>query len=395
MEENNQRKVSLKTVIIIIMIIAILIIGIVIIIKGIVKDNKTFNSNPNSNEIKETDEEETYICNEDIKSITIKYYEGYYIASGDAIYDNIPLNTINLESDDLKEISKLIKGLTKFKYSEDDEISEHIHHQVVDKYKLEINDNFIIYIASQYGKVAETEDDYFKVPEELYNKISEIAQNYNNENLYKKINSTKITIISGQEKLEVTNEAQLNRLSNFQYYVTNVPDEVFENEEVIYTLDLNDGRKIDIYLASILSCIYYEDGTHEYIYTGMLENYVKQIFNDIKEKIEKSKVDLETGIVNKIIVTYKNREYIIDDKDKISEILEEFKNLEYFNIDNFKSSLEEELNNKYDIHIYVNNTEYIIHQISRFYIDKDGKLYNVSELSNLEEYFKELVNYGK
>ena len=144
-----------------------------------------------------------------------------------------------------------------------------------------------------------------------------------------------------------------------------------------------------------MSCIYYEDGTHEYIYTGMLENYVKQIFSDIKEKIEKSKVDLETGIVNKIIVTYKNREYIIDDKDKISEILEEFKNLEYFNIDNFKSSLEEELNNKYDIHIYVNNTEYIIHQISRFYIDKDGKLYNVSELSNLEEYFKELVNYGK
>lgn len=54
-----------------------------------------------------------------------------------------------------------------------------------------------------------------------------------------------------------------------------------------------------------------------------------------------------------------------------------------------------------DIKIYVNNIKYIIPGDSgygsRFYVDEYGKLYDVSGLhnSNLEKYFKELVNYDE
>ena len=365
MEKNKQIKVSLKTaIIIIICIIAILIIGIVIVIKS---------------------GEGNYIYNEDIKSITIKYYEGYNFGTGDAIRDTIPLNTINLKSDDLNELSKLIKVLTKVKYSKYDERYRHIPYDyLLDNYKLEINGNFIIYIGDQYGIVAE-KNDYFKVPEELYNKILKITQNYNEQNLYKKINSTKITIISEQEKFEVTDEEQLNQLSNYQYYVINASDKDFENlGKIAYTLDLNDGRKIDTYLG-VLSCIYYENGTHEYIYTGNLENYVEKIIGN-------SKVKLNTNTVTSIIVTYKNKEYIIDNKDKILEILKELKNLKYDDYDYLKSMSEADFDEN-DIKIFVNNSKYIIFENQCFYIDEDGKWYFVSELYNLEKYFKDLVNY--
>lgn len=43
----------------------------------------------------------------------------------------------------------------------------------------------LLYILENgYGIVAE-KNDYFKVPEELYNKILDITKNYNEENLYK------------------------------------------------------------------------------------------------------------------------------------------------------------------------------------------------------------------
>lgn len=361
MEENKHIKISLKTAIIIACIIIILIIGLIVILSNY----------------------GDYIYNKEIQSIVIKYYEGYNIATGDSISETIPLNTINLKSNDLNEVSKLIKTL---KYSKNDEMFSLL---LDDNYKLEINNNFIIYIGDEYGFTDEN-NDYFKVPEKLYSKILEIVKTYNEDNVYKTINSEKITIIGGQEKLEVTDTEQLKELSNHQYYVINASDKDFDNERVAYTLDLNDGRKIDIYFASVLSCIYYENGTHEYIYTGNLEDFVNKIF-------ENSRVKINTNIVNEIKVTYKNKEYIIDNQNKIEELLRKFKNLQYSDL----NSMSESDFDDNDIKIFVNNSKYIIpgdsSYIGRFYVDEDGKLYDVSGLynNNLEKYFKKLVDYDK
>lgn len=80
-------KKTVKTTIITIFITMALIIGIIIAVV----------------------EKGNHVYNDKIKSITIKYYEGYGIISGDMLDDTIPLNTINLQSDDLNNVSKLIK----------------------------------------------------------------------------------------------------------------------------------------------------------------------------------------------------------------------------------------------------------------------------------------------
>lgn len=393
MEENKHIKISLKTAIIIACIIIILIIGLIVILSNYTKKEQPINTDSRMDGSNQESSSGDYIYNKEIQSIVIKYYEGYNIATGDGISETIPLNTINLKSNELNEVSKLIKTLTKVKYSKNDEMYNHMQYDhICDNYKLEINNNFIIYIGDEYGITAE-KNDYFKVPEELYSKILEIVKTYNEDNVYKTINSEKITIICKQEKLEVTDTEQLKGLSNHQYYVINASDKDFDNEEVAYTLDLNDGRKIDIYFASVLSCIYYENGTHEYIYTGNLENFVKKIF-------ENSRVKINTNIVNEIKVTYKNKEYIIDNQNKIEELLREFKNLQY-NYNNYLNSMSESDFDDNDIKIFVNNSKYIIPGDSgygsRFYVDADGKLYDVSGLynNNLEKYFKELVDYDK
>ena len=165
MEENKQIKISLKTAIIMVCIIIIFIIGIIAIFKYSISRN--------------------YIYNEEIESIVIKYYEGYNIATGNIISDTIPLNQIELEINDLKEVSNLINNLTKVEYSKDDEMYGHMQYDYIcDYYKLEINDIFTIYIGDQYG-IVEGNNDYFKVPEALYKKVLEIVQKYNEKNVYK------------------------------------------------------------------------------------------------------------------------------------------------------------------------------------------------------------------
>ena len=393
MKESKNIKISLMTAIIITCIIIIIILGLIVAFSKITKEEKLPDVNMQADVVSQKESNENYIYNKEIQSIVINYYEGYNMATGDAISGTIPLNTINLKSNDLNEVSKLIKALTKVEYSKDDEMYGHIQYDhICDQYKLEINNDFIIYIGDEYG-IADEKKEYFKVPKELYNKILEIVKKYNEDNLYKTINSEKITIICNQEKLEVNDVEQLKELSNYKYYVINASDKDFKNEEVAYTLDLNDGRKIEVYFASVLSCIYYENGTHEYIYTGALENYVEKIFKN-------SKVKLNTNDVEKIKVTYKNKEYIIDDQNKIEVLLREFKNLQY-NDFNYLNSMDESNFNSDDIKIYVNNSKYIIPgdsgYASRFYIDENGKFYDISGLynNNLEKYFKELVNYNK
>lgn len=399
-------KISLKTAIIIASVIIVLFIVSIVSFCQYIKNNQS-SSNEVSKETsqesyKEEKQEEKivessdsdYIYNHEIQSIVIKYYEGYNIATGDAISDTIPLNTIELKDKDLTEMSNLIKTLTKVKISKNSEEYGHMQYDhICDYYKIEINDDVILLIGDEYG-ILEQNSAYFKVPEDLFNKVLEIVKKYNEENVYKSISSEKVTIISDNEKLEVTDAEQLKEISSCQYYAIIASNEEFKDEKVAYTLDLNSGTKIDVYFASVLSCIYYPDGSHEYIYTGNLEDVVKKIF-------ENSKVKMNTGNVEKIKVTYKNKEYIIDDENKIAEILKDFKNLEYRDYNYLESMSESDFDDN-DIKIYVNNSKYIISggnigYASRFYIDEDGKLYDIAGLGDngLEKYFKELVNYDE
>lgn len=248
--------------------IAILTVLFILMIFS-VGENKTNNDENETEEI---------IYDKKIESINIKYYEGYSFSKGEELNNKIPQNTINLESENLNEVSQQISEIKGLKSSAAyDNIKVNY---ICDSYKLEINDDFTIYIGEKYGIVGNNKI-YFEVPEELYKKLSEIVKKYNEENLYKKINADKITIIKKEEKLELTDKEQIERISNFEYYVVNSKEEDYKKEEPVYKLDLNDGRILDIYKASVVGCMNNKDGSKEYImYKGSLWNYVKNIFEN-------------------------------------------------------------------------------------------------------------------
>lgn len=337
-----------------------------------------------------------YIYNKEIESIVIEYYEGCDIVSGEESNGLISLNTINLKTNDFEDISKLTKSLSKDNFLKFIEMYKNIKSSIIVPhiyyYKLKVNDSFTIYIGKEYG-IVEGKDIYFNVPKELYNKLSEVTKKYSEQNLYKKINCKSLTIIKENEKLEITDKEQLNNLSNYQYYVINGEDKRFKGEIIAYTLDLIDGRKIDIYLANTISCIYYKNGTHEYIYTGNLEDYIETIFKN-------SRVKMNGDNINEITVTYKNNKYIIDNQDKILELLRNFKSFEH-NDSYFLKYMSENDFNDDDIKIYIGKSKYIIpgnrNWGSRFYIDEDGKMYDVDGLfgSEVENFFKDLVGYSE
>ena len=373
-----------NTIALIIVIVTILIIIGLIGVTAYILNNK-------KEQIITTEEKEHRTGNvftDKINTITIKYYNGYNIATGD-ISDDIPSFKIELKGEDLEKVTSLVQTLQYYKLNDCTDTKKNCIDIIYDKYELIINNNFSLYLDKKYGFVTDPYDT-FKVPEELYNIIQQKVEKNNKENVYKQLNSKKITIINKNNKLEVTDTKYIEELSNYNYYKTNIKDndKVYNEKDITYTLDLNDGRKIDLYYVSPLSRLYNKDGSHINIYSGDLYELVDKIYNN-------SKVKMNTSPVSVIRVTYKGKEYKITDKDKIDEIVYELKYLEYSDCDFAKESEYGEQ----DIFIYINKTKYIIPGeefiANRLYVDESGTIYSVTNLTNTktEKYIKELIGY--
>ena len=64
------------------------------------------------------------------------------------------------------------------------------------------------------------------------------------------------------------------------YYEIKTNDDECEKSTVEYVLYLDDGRKINVFRASCLSCMVNQDNTHTCIYQGLaLSSYVKELFD--------------------------------------------------------------------------------------------------------------------
>ena len=372
-------------IVLIIVIITVLFVIAAIGITSYILKNKTTT-------IEETEHREGLVYNKKINSITIKYYNGYNIATGDAISDTIPAFKVELKGKDLEKVSKLVKSLTYYKIPEEDgcENSKDCLNTIFDNYELIVNNEFSLYLDKEYGFVTEPYNT-FKVPEDLYKMISNKVEENNKKNVYKQLNSKKLLILHGNERYEVKDTVYVEELSKYDYYKINAKDEEFKEETIEYILDLGDGRTIDLYHASVLSRMNEKDGTHYYIHSGDLAELVEKIYKN-------SKIKIVTENVSIITVTYQGNKYTIEDQNKINEIVNELKYLEY-NDYNYSSKMSETDFGDSDIIINVNKTKYIIpgemYIGNRYFIDVTGKVYNVSGLSNsmTEKYVKELVNY--
>jgi len=270
----NGNRIALIIVIIVLFVIAA--IGIT----SYILKNKTTT-------IEEKEHREGLVYNKKINSITIKYYNGYNIATGDAISDTIPAFKVDLKGKDLEKASKLVKSLTYYKTPEEDgcENSENCLNTIFDNYELIVNNEFSLYLDKEYGFVTEPYDT-FKVPEELYKMVSNKVEENNKKNVYKQLNSKKLSIFHGNERYEVKDMAYVEELSKHDYYKINAKDEDFKDETVEYILDLGDGRTIELYRASVLSRMNEKDGTHYYIHSGDLAELVEKIYKNSEINIQ-------------------------------------------------------------------------------------------------------------
>ncbi len=239
-------------------------------------------------------EEEAYgegerITDLTITSITLRYYAGYNIASGNAISDIIPLNTVELTGYNLYEVARQLDRLRFVDIDKNSEEYEHLKYDnIFDTYELVINDEMTLYIGNEYGAIASTgnpdgdatiiEDSYFKVPLTLFQKITTIANDYSNENLYQKLNSANFEIVHDGETRILLSDEYIRTLSAFRYYIINDTPENYKDEEVAYLVMIDGDRTVKVFRASCLGLIEYPDGKVEVVYIDGLEDYLDGLF---------------------------------------------------------------------------------------------------------------------
>ena len=213
----------------------------------------------------------------DENSLIIKYYIGYNVASGDAISDTIPVNLITITGDDYDEIIGYINNLEEDVSTCDPNLKTDCLDAIWDEYNILLPNDKILNFGKN-GCSYKDEDTKYKTPDDLYNKINKISNEYNEKNVFKKINSKSIIIKdSNNNEYNITNKEQLDLLSNYNYYYINDKDSNYKDEKIAYTLILDDGSSIEVYYASVLSRINFNNNTHKYIYTGELEDELNKI----------------------------------------------------------------------------------------------------------------------
>jgi len=219
------------------------------------------------------------IVTEPVESVTIRFYIGYNIATGDAISDTIPCHTVEVTGEDLAKISEILPELSVIREDPESEAYGHIRYDYInDIYELIINDDLVLDIGEKYGYIV-SGGGMFAVPEKLFDIVDRIAEEYSENSVYAALDAEEITVtdMDGRE-LEITDPDELELLRSVEYYTINATDEMFENERVAYVMDLHNGDQLDIFFASVLGVLRHADGSYEYVNIGQMEEYLNRIF---------------------------------------------------------------------------------------------------------------------
>ena len=219
------------------------------------------------------------IVTQDVESVSVRYYVGYNVASGDAISDTIPCHTIEISGEDLAKLAELLPELSKDTTDPNSEDYGHlIYDHITDYYELIINGDLVLHIGNEYGVVASS-DEVFAVPAELYDAVDRIAEEYNEKNVYSTLDVEQVTVTNKNgEVLEITDPEQLEMLRTFKYYAINADDKFFEGETNAYVMDLHNGDILEIHFASVIGKLCHADGSSEYVYIQGMEDCLDSVF---------------------------------------------------------------------------------------------------------------------
>ncbi|MCR5011290.1 MAG: hypothetical protein K6A72_03040 [Lachnospiraceae bacterium] len=219
------------------------------------------------------------IVTEDVESVSIRFYVGYNIASGDLISDTIPCQTVEVSGEDLAKLSELLPELTKVTADPQSEEYGHImYDHLMDYYELTINDDMVLDIGDEYGFVKDA-GELFAVPTELFDTVSTVTEDYTRANVYKTLEAEQITVTNMDgEVVEVTDPEAMEIIQSLEYYTINADDETFAKEKVAYVVDLHNGEQLEVHYAGVCGKLIHADGSYEYVHIDGMEEFLDCLF---------------------------------------------------------------------------------------------------------------------
>ena len=219
------------------------------------------------------------IVTEDVESVSIRFYVGYNIATGDLISDTIPCQTVEVSGEELAKLSELLPELTKVTADPQSEEYGHImYDHLMDYYELTINDDMVLDIGDEYGFVKDASE-LFAVPTELFDTVSTVTEDYTRANVYKTLEAEQATVTNMDgEVLEVTDPEALEILQSIEYYTINADDETFKDEKIAYVVDLHNGEQLEVHYAGVCGKIHHADGSSEYVNIQGMEEFLDCLF---------------------------------------------------------------------------------------------------------------------
>ncbi len=232
---------------------------------------------PAAGEAKTTDDGKIFPG--EVESVSIRYYIGYNIATGDAISDSIPCFEIEVSGDDLDALAEGIGELTKVETDPNSEYFEHLlYDHMRDYYELTINGDFVIVIGDEYGNTTEGYD-IFGVPEEFGENVERLIRENNEQNVFETLGGKTISVTDQDGRVWDVQDAEvLDKIRSAPYYVVNLDDDEFRNEQVAYVIDLHNGEKLEVHFASVLGRLCHADDSYDYVYIDGLEDYLDEVF---------------------------------------------------------------------------------------------------------------------
>ena len=268
MEEKKTIKLKFHFVIIISLII-ILLMGITVIVLF-----KLNNKNEELEKEKKTNNGNT---------VKIRYAYTYDVPAADDLNemqneeygeDYIEILEIYLEGDELTKMNELIKNSSFEKADLSLYKNTKLGIGVRGTFEVTINNDIVLLMNKEWSMYTKDSNSYIMhTPEKLFDEISMLVYEKAYQNL-KSYETSKITIISEQtdgEDVIITDKKQINNiLENLKYSKVNMNETEMKDEEINYTVNLNNDVQIKVYDASSIG--YVVDNNEKY-YVAFVTNF--------------------------------------------------------------------------------------------------------------------------
>lgn len=408
MENKSTLKFRLRIIIFFLFICIIVMIATVYILENESKNENQIASNTTNNILENTvklnnevdDDEKGNEKDTEKGNIKIRYAYAYNIETADSLNEMeedgyIDILEIYPTGAELEKLNTLFKDISLEKADLSRYAGTNFLPAVTGMYEVTIDSEhkLLLDYDAEWAYYTKNEEDSYLIdsPTDFVNEVQKIVSEKLEKTL-KKYTAEEIVIINEEttDEIYVKDEEHIKMLTeNLKFVKVNIDKDDMKDEKHTYTVNLNNGIIIDVYASSVIGYVYDE----EECYVAFMNDY-----GDIVEKIFENYISgrEDTLNSNKIVAKYLGNEYTIDNEDEVKKINNLLKICSYKQHDWLEDFGEDDYGDE-DIVIDLGKSKLIIPGNktigNRYYIDENGKNYLISDLSEIENYFKDLVHY--